>query len=553
MHILLGINRDTPFVIADEIGYLGNARYLAGVSHYPDLSVARFYHAGYSLFIVPAFRMFSDPFAVYRVVIIINAFLILSLYFAIYYLLHHLFRQKQKLSCVVAFVSCLYPAVQVHSNVAWAENMVIPLYAFIICSFGVLLNRRSYRASILFGALSGFLFTVHPRGLTILAICASAIAYLWFIGRLTTSKALLSLFTMGVLFAATIWFNNHFRSTGLNTGKYFHRLLSADGVKNYMLLLAGQILYVIQATYGLVIVGFMAMISMFRSVPSQGLLDRKTQHQRGLLFFILFTSIGLMVLMNIPMTYGIWRKTAGGIAIRADHLMYGRYAEPAVPIYIAFALLALRQNLFTLSRLYRILLVTVFLIASLTLLIHAGHGRMLATPRIAMVNLTGIYPVAALVGHLDIGLISLCAIFLFLILVALFRRSFLLGAAILSLFFSAIAFYDVQFYIDGRQKNMKARNSLPEHVRSLNTVETIAYDVNFLLVEHYLMYQYLLPEVQFHKFNSRNKENPPSRFVISSARWNGGRRLQAKLVACEPKNNHSCLWIVPEQRWKAMQ
>ena len=61
VHLLMGLQMKQPTVLADEVGYLGNARYLAGVASMPDLRYCTFYHFGYSLFLVPLFWLFKDP------------------------------------------------------------------------------------------------------------------------------------------------------------------------------------------------------------------------------------------------------------------------------------------------------------------------------------------------------------------------------------------------------------------------------------------------------------------------------------------------------------
>ena len=66
------VGKDWPFG-ADELGYLGNARYIAGTSHLPDMQGTQLYHFGYSLFLLPAFWLFSDPVSTYRAVVVINA------------------------------------------------------------------------------------------------------------------------------------------------------------------------------------------------------------------------------------------------------------------------------------------------------------------------------------------------------------------------------------------------------------------------------------------------------------------------------------------------
>jgi hypothetical protein len=39
VHMLSGVQAEQPLILADELGYLGNARYLAGTAPLPDRSI----------------------------------------------------------------------------------------------------------------------------------------------------------------------------------------------------------------------------------------------------------------------------------------------------------------------------------------------------------------------------------------------------------------------------------------------------------------------------------------------------------------------------------
>src|SRR5262249_51531603 len=57
--------RTVPIISADEIGYLGNARWLATGSG-PSMGYTMFYAGGYSLLLVPFEWMLNEPRAVYK-------------------------------------------------------------------------------------------------------------------------------------------------------------------------------------------------------------------------------------------------------------------------------------------------------------------------------------------------------------------------------------------------------------------------------------------------------------------------------------------------------
>ena len=61
IHLVSGMPMEQPLILADEVGYLGNARYLSGMAHLPNMQKSQFYHFGYSLFLLPAFSPWDSP------------------------------------------------------------------------------------------------------------------------------------------------------------------------------------------------------------------------------------------------------------------------------------------------------------------------------------------------------------------------------------------------------------------------------------------------------------------------------------------------------------
>src|SRR5690349_17984376 len=74
LHVALALPRSGPLVLADELGYLSNARVLTGGLP-AELSVAPTYRGGYSVVISPVVGLVSDPLTAYRLVLVVNAVL----------------------------------------------------------------------------------------------------------------------------------------------------------------------------------------------------------------------------------------------------------------------------------------------------------------------------------------------------------------------------------------------------------------------------------------------------------------------------------------------
>ena len=143
IHVLSGLPMEQPIIMADEVGYLGNARYLSGTAHLPDMWRSHFYHFGYSLFLLPAFWLFSNPLVTYKAVIAINALLMSALYFPLCSILGSFLDVPRGTARWIAFTCCLYPPLILYSDFAWSENAFVPAYALTIALFGRYLASRT--------------------------------------------------------------------------------------------------------------------------------------------------------------------------------------------------------------------------------------------------------------------------------------------------------------------------------------------------------------------------------------------------------------------------
>src|SRR6266516_1721562 len=93
----LALLRDGPLVVADEAGYLLNARALTGGTP-GQLQLAPFYRGGYSALIAPLVAIPSDPRTIYRLVLLANAVLAASLVPLLYLLLTRRCRLRERIA-----------------------------------------------------------------------------------------------------------------------------------------------------------------------------------------------------------------------------------------------------------------------------------------------------------------------------------------------------------------------------------------------------------------------------------------------------------------------
>ncbi len=181
LRALLSLTRTGPVLVADEAGYLTNARVLAGGLP-GQLEIAPFYRGGYSLLIAPLINVSSDPSVVYGLVLVLNAALAASIFPLLYLLLRRFLDVPPRIAIVAALAGAVYPAVTVLSQVAMSENALFPLVCVWLIACAGLLGAEDRRQSMLWaagvGASTGALWAVHNRMIAAVAVALALLVWL---------------------------------------------------------------------------------------------------------------------------------------------------------------------------------------------------------------------------------------------------------------------------------------------------------------------------------------------------------------------------------------
>lgn len=333
--LILSLTRSGPVLVADEIGYLMNARVIAGGIP-GQLQLAPFYHGGYSLLLAPLVAVASDPRFAYGLVLALNAALAASVFPLLYALLTRCADVAPRLAVGPALAGSLYPTITVLSQVAMSENALYPLTCVWLISFCALLrSARDSARSILWagavGASAAGLWAVHGRMITVVILSAAIIAWLCVRRRIGWLPALTALGVLGVGLLAS-----HFLDSFLVTHNYGgHASNEASGrtralVHPHALLVAaenllGQAWYLIVATFGLAAVACAAALR-----PTSKQIDEPARSALRLV-------AALSALLLLVSAASFTDRT------RPDMLIYGRYTSVVAPPLVALGLVVLGQ------------------------------------------------------------------------------------------------------------------------------------------------------------------------------------------------------------------
>ena len=176
LRLWLSREMNAPFVFSDEIGYLLDARYLSGVDPPPEHPFVPYYSVGYPLLLAPLSWIFENPIGVYHAALLGNALLGGATIPILYRLGRELFGMAPRDAFFAAGLAGAYPAFLLHSNIAWAENLLPPLVAlhFLLVYRSLV---RGTLAWVIAPAVTGAaLYATHPRTIPIVAVTALFLA-----------------------------------------------------------------------------------------------------------------------------------------------------------------------------------------------------------------------------------------------------------------------------------------------------------------------------------------------------------------------------------------
>jgi len=506
LRFALSLIRTGPVLVADEIGYLTNARVLDGGLP-GQLELAPFYRGGYSLLIAPLLELGGSPSLTYHLILVLNALLAASVFPLLYLLLTRFAGVRPELAIWAAFAGALYPALTVLSQVAMSENVLFPLVVLWLIAFAGLLQEPRRGSDLAWaaalGAATGVLWAVHNRMFVAVVLALAGMAWLTLRGRLRPAAlalgvgvVALSLYGVHVLDGYLID-HNYAGSAPDELSERMDEIFAFGGLRTVAANLVGQTWYLLVATFGLAAVAVADFAR--RRTPLSGVL------------------LALTALLLLVSAAAFPERT------RPDMLIYGRYAEVVAPALIAFGLAALPQvwlsfGADTATKLDRTLrrfawpLIAFGGLTALVALIRATASDPDAPNRwniSALPFVTVQLGPAILVGA---ALVALAGAWLLLRASAHDAR--VLGLAAIALFLPVLAYGAWNPVHSSERAVYPAGWESPESVVENAGSPPVAYDLDHYDTIGLYAPQWFLPDSQVVLFES-SKEAAPAPFVIS--------------------------------------
>lgn len=199
LHIIMAIPLSVPVVWPDEYIFIFFSQFIAGTATLPDLQNSNTIGSyGYSILIAPLSLLFKDPSSLYRAIIVLNSIIGSSLYIALFLFLSKILKAESGESAVIAFVSCLYPAFIIQTNVAYTSGITPAIFTFTVLSFYNLLKNKTLLSSIIFSLMCGLLSIIHVRFIPVIITSLVLVGYLIYLKKLQFVHLLAIIFILSL-------------------------------------------------------------------------------------------------------------------------------------------------------------------------------------------------------------------------------------------------------------------------------------------------------------------------------------------------------------------
>ena len=538
--LVLSLIRTGPVLVADEIGYLTNARVLAG-GLAGQLEQAPFYRGGYSLLIAPLVALGGSPTFTYHLVLVLNAALAASVFPLLYLLLTRFAGVRPELAIWAAMAGAVYPALTVLSQVAMSENALFPLVCLWLIAFGGLLaeNGRG-RGALLWaaglGVATGALWAVHTRMIVAVVLAVAGLVWLAARKRLQPAAAavglgIIVLAFVGVHFLDAYLIDHNYGGSAPNElSERMDEIFAFGGLRTVLANLVGQSWYLLVATFGLAAAVLAEFLRGRR--PQTGEEGRAVDRSRPIVG-VLLALTGLLLVIS---------AAAFPERTRPDMLIYGRYAEIASPALIAFGIAALARARVGLRLAwplagFAVLTGAVVLIrATASDPDPANRWNISALPFLTM-NLGP----AVLVGAAVIALIGAL-----LLRLASRRGTRTLGLAAIALFF-AVVVYGAWNPVRSSERAIYPGGWTSPQAAAESVGGKIAYDLDDYETIGLYAFQWFLPHTRVLLFHG-DREAPPARLVIAGRSYGREHPDSGAVEIWSAAGRDQALWRLPDRQ-----
>lgn len=363
MMLVLGLPLSVSYIL-DETGTVANAAFLAGNNwnDWVNSTGGYFYKYGQAPFYFILFKLFSNPYILYKGMMVVNGIFVAFIPVLSYKILRKHLKIEDKSQCtLLSLCTVVVPATVLYSLYARGDVMLIAFAWFALYAMLEAMDAKEKKEQIVWSSLTAFLsvymYMCHSRGIVFVIAVFMVIIVLRFFMK--NKNICFSAYIVNVIlwilvddrltafFKNSIWGSGNKKNTieNVNTDKY-SSVFTADGIETIVKNVTGWLFNSFLGTFGLVTLGlFFAAVVVICFVAKKKNISPKELviNLYGLLIFLGTTALGILFF------YGSNYKFVTGEAVkRADRFLYSRYLSPcyAILVFIALYYLFIKKDCF---------------------------------------------------------------------------------------------------------------------------------------------------------------------------------------------------------------
>lgn len=345
-----GITKIVGFsLFPDEFGYWASAANALGWDWSETTSLGSYYSYGYSVLLIPLLILFENSVTAYRAAIVVNMLLMILAFFLLLKIKHNMqmeqSKQKDMLLCMAAI---FYPSWIFYMQMTMVEALLMFLFVLIVFLYTSILEKSNIIRNILLAVILAYLYMVHMRTIGVVIACVLVMIILAIVkpeyrkSTLVFLSVLLFLGIMGEIIKSNTIQNvySHADSSLVAVNDYsskwwiFKELLTLSGIRDLLISLLGKVFYLGMASFGIFFWAFYWTMKKTYCLFCKIFRNNRTDNQEWLGFFLLLAMLGEVFICAI----GMYRPGC------ADGLIYGRYSEFLVPVYMVIGIKQMEES-----------------------------------------------------------------------------------------------------------------------------------------------------------------------------------------------------------------
>lgn len=368
IHAILAIQMELPAVNPDEMGVASIAVFYTG-GDWSEIMSAIGYYYGYiqAVLYIPLRLVISNPYALYKAMLIVNGIIISFIPMIAYHLTEKIGVSRVWQRIAIALCCGFYTSYTAHSKFIWNEAIASLLPWLLVWCLFMAWDRKSRHSRFTFSVLTAFLCAVCYGAHSRLIALVIAFVLTLIITAVFFKKSIVNLptffITLGVSFVCehmfrqmiidNVWGGSISENSVESGVGRLSGLFSAEGINHLFATLFGHLYTFITSTAGLGIIAVVVFITIIaarikewhqnRKVIKAGGSDAEPAHAHSLklVVFSIYTALAVGGSLMLSVLFKFNSELLEKVK---DLSMFGRYTDNIAPLAIFLALVYLFKH-----------------------------------------------------------------------------------------------------------------------------------------------------------------------------------------------------------------